>query len=220
MKNHLIIDPYLLTYCKVRRRGKIFPWGAVQILGKQICDDSENEYDGLIVWSEKLLPFGNNDHFAKISNKKIIVFRRRGRRKMAVIHINDLFTPTVWVSRVARNGYISTVGAVGMMFDPKFRTNQSIEATSKILEAAANGVRPPGFDNGSFVQVSPKFHGQDLIEVSFELGSHRPYGRLVFTQDGKCVIASVDTPLSYKRWGAENQLKAFGVGFDREPFVY
>lgn len=194
-----------LKGCYIRQKGRIFLWGAFRVYANSVINDTNMcspDYGGGWYWSEKLPPYGNEEYYAKLSNNKVIVFRRKGRRKMAVIPACEvLYLRDVYEVVVSRNGYLSFIGAYGLGMSDLSRAHKDNDRYMQALDKALKGKKPGVYDGSPFTQVSPALKGKVLIELSFDYIDWKADSRLVFTKEGEVVISSTDTPISYERWG-------------------
>lgn len=196
---------FLINGTYVRQNGKIFPFGLIQIYSNGVVDNPEDEDNGLSLWSEKLLQYGNGNFYTKISDNNILqVFSKENDEKIEDILIEDIFIPSeVWVNKVIETGHLRIIGILGSYFDD-VDDPWLLEYFKKIDK----GENVPYTDNGPFERVSKDLVGQELISIVFQ--SHPNYECKIFTPNGEIVEHAIEYPfkkdeliyndISIKRW--------------------
>ena len=196
-KNHL-------RNCYVRQDGRIFPFGIIRILNKSVSDDLRDDSSGLECFSEKLIPYGDGNHYAKMGSNNLLIFNKQSEKKVYEISFYAIFTVKIQTVKVMTMGYLKTTGVIGGFFNNNHFEGLDLDSS---LELAAKGKDPKSYDNSTFVSVANKLIGQDLIQVSFFGGKEDDY--LILTKDGKLVSHKTSKPLAYTKWGAKMPKEIF-----------
>lgn len=179
-----------LNGCYVRQNGKIFPWGMVRVFDNSVVDDPKDNKYGLAYWSSKLIPYGNENYYAKVINDRIVVFEKETDKKVISIRKDNLFASTsVWVKMVTEMGYLFATGTLGLNF-----SNNNWSHTLNALKKVAQGQPAPYCDNSPFAKVSEELIGTELIFLDLNLGIEEKNYK-VFTFDGKPVDFQISYPL-------------------------
>ena len=183
----------MLKNSYVRQGGKIWPFGMVSVFANHVkFDDTENDSLGLFFWSEELLPYGNENYFAKICDGELKVFcKETGEARiisnLKVIHSNSMVI-------VEDFGYLRKIGAFGN--EIKDLDDEFHEDVKRALRAVAEGKDAPFNDVRPFHKVSEEFLGSRLI--SFNLDYTKPDSLKAFTLKGKEVACTTEYPLKRK----------------------
>lgn len=184
----------ILKNSYVRQNGKIWPFGMVSVFANHVkFDDTKNDSLGLFFWSEELLPYGNENYYAKICDGVIKVFHKKTGEpvkiisNLKVIHSNSMVI-------VEDFGYLRKIGAFGN--EIKDLDDEFHEDVKKALKAVAEGKTPPFYDIRPFHKVSEELIDSKLI--SFNLDYTKPDSLRVFTLEGKEVECLVEYPLKRK----------------------
>ncbi len=197
-----------LKRCYAIRDGKIDPWGTIRILLNGVVDPGDCPgtpicvQTGLVVYSEKLVQYGNGQYRAKVLENTVQVYGTKTVNNSYVEEIShDKFLVVeIHEALVHDDGHLESY-----CFAPDRRGRQPLK---KALEQAATGKKPTLLDNSPFVQVDKKFAGQTVIELSWEL---RVDHAAVFTKLGERIPSKVHHPLSYAKWEPKSEFAKYGV---------
>lgn len=179
-------DEYLSRSC-VQQDGRIFPWGCIDLLTGQRC------------WSKSLLPYGTDVFYAQINQTSptVVVRSRTDDQEVTSIPFSAFCVCTAWVSVVAPNGYLLTVGLAGD--DGKFEAEPwRISHQKELVTALSNalvGKMPSYRDNSCFVRICPRYVGKEVVTIQAG-GVHR----CVLGLDGTVIKYQVHRPLALRRW--------------------
>ncbi len=184
-----------LHNCYVIREGKIDPWGTIALLDTSVSEPykgssqwrlSVSNQPGLKVWCERLVPYGNDRHFAKIEKGTVEVHRAKGSL-VESIPFSEFVVVFLYRAYVHDNGYLESI-----IIEPPSWTR-----TLEALKQAAKGEMPCHLDNSPFVKVDEKFAGQYVMKMSESTLDDQA---IVYTEDGTRIECMTHRPLSYKKW--------------------
>jgi len=176
----------------VREEGKIYPWGMLRVCPNDEPDELHKNNCGLIFWSLKLMPYGDDKHFAKIVKSTVEIFLKENNEKVITIPAKHILeTADILVTRVREMGYLQSIGVLGSMFDGRNDWSSTLDS----LRRVAKGKPALRFDNSAFTQVSMSLIGKNLIKINFGNGLTPKYK--VFTFEGSPVRIKVSHPLRF-----------------------
>lgn len=205
-----------LNHCYAIRDGKIDPWGTIRILADGVKDSGDfgdssrtplSVQTGLVVWSEKLVPYGNDCYRARVTENTVQVYGTStvGNSFVEEIPHHEFLIVKVSEAVVHDDGHLESFCSGPDRF--------GWEPWKSALRQAAAGERPGFLDNSPFTQVDEKFAGQRVIELSWGLSLLTPagYGVAVFTKSGERISSKVHWPLSYAKWEPTSKYAAYSV---------
>ena len=188
----------MLSNSYARQSGKIWPFGAISILHNQILDHPADDSIGLFLWSEKLIPFGDDKHYAKIFNEEICVFNKETNQEVASISKTSLKTVCQKITmEVSDFGYLKKIGFFGKKINFLDKLDKEEELNFEAIKKVLNGKKPPFYSKRAFYKVPESLKGNQLVFFCLDYGNLET--KKIFSLDGKEIQYQVEYPLREKR---------------------
>lgn len=182
-----------LKRCYAIRGGKIDPWGTIRVLTNGVVDPGNlataplYSQTGLVVWSEKLVQYGNSHFHVRISENTVLVLGK-GDSLVEEISHEEFLVVEIDEALVLNDGHLVTlVGSTDWW-----------NGWKTALSQAAAGEKPHLMSNSAFVLVDKKFASQKVIKLSWDFLMNPHVA--VFTESGERIPSLVHYPLSYAKW--------------------
>lgn len=186
--------------------GKIDPWGTIRILSNNIADPG-NRSDapfclmaGLVLWSEKLVQYGNGRYYVKVLKNTVGVFGDAASLVEEILH-DEFLVVNIHKALIHDDGHLE------MFVERPYARWEIIYGVA--LRQATAGEKPKYLDNSPFIQVDKKFSGQNVIVLSWGTRSH--YAVTVFAKTGERISSRVHYPLSFVRWEPQSEGAKYSV---------
>lgn len=177
--------------------GKIDPWGTIRVLVNGVADPGNRPnvpfcaMNGLVLWSEKLVRYGNGQYYVKVLENTVGVFDKKNLLVEEVSH-DEFEAVEIMEALIHDDGYLEK-----FIERPEVRWKNIYGVA---LRQAATGEKPKFLDNSPFIKVNTddKFSGQHVVVLSWGIRSN--YNATVFTKDGESIPSRVYYPLSFAKW--------------------
>lgn len=166
-------------------------FGMIRIINDIVVENLNSSDEGSIFWSQKLVPFSNENHYAMVDDDVVVFYRENDKKVASIKRISllEVLDTDISVQMVCELGYLMPIGNVCEMFENRENCEDIIAA----LKMVSKGNHATLIDHHPFPKISEMYLDQEVVLI--DLGDSFLPNYRVFTLDGTYVEVATTYPL-------------------------